>query len=144
DSARDRAFVTAIARRAPRLLALAPEGDATAIAAIESMIRPGCADRTIGSGGDDSLTSLQRHLFETTSPPQRSLDAGVSVSSWPGEARECVEIARKLQAEAMAGTPFDRMAVFLRAPHVYRAHLTEALRRAAIPAYFAQGTARPD
>jgi CRISPR/Cas system-associated exonuclease Cas4 (RecB family) len=55
-----------------------------------------------------------------------------------------VEIARRLQGEAERGTPFDRMAIVLRATQQYRAHLEEALRRASIPAHFARGTVRPD
>src|SRR5205085_5888155 len=39
---------------------------------------------------------------------------------------------------------FDSMAVLLRAPLVYRAHLEDALRRADVPAWFARGTTRPD
>jgi CRISPR/Cas system-associated exonuclease Cas4 (RecB family) len=49
-----------------------------------------------------------------------------------------------MQSEAAKGVPFDRMAVLLRAPGVYRAHLEEALRRASIPAWFARGSTRPD
>jgi RecB family exonuclease len=55
-----------------------------------------------------------------------------------------VEIARRILREAGAGVPFDRIAVLLRAPAQYRAHLAEALRRARVPAYFATGAARPD
>src|SRR5206468_12070529 len=42
------------------------------------------------------------------------------------------------------GVPFARMAVFLCSPGDYRPHLEEALRRAAIPAFFARGATRPD
>jgi CRISPR/Cas system-associated exonuclease Cas4 (RecB family) len=55
-----------------------------------------------------------------------------------------VEIARRIHAHAAAGVPFDRMAVLLRSPTQYRAHLEEAMRRAAVPVFFAQGTRRPD
>jgi ATP-dependent helicase/nuclease subunit B len=68
----------------------------------------------------------------------------VVVFSAPGESRECVEIARRLRAEAERGVPFDRMAILLRAPRPYRTHLQEALRRASVPAYFARGAVRPD
>src|SRR5207247_1349454 len=73
-----------------------------------------------------------------------ALDDSVSLSSWPGGARECVEIARGVQAEAARGVRFDRMAVFLRSPAEYRPHLEEAFRRASIPVFFARGTTRPD
>ena len=91
-----------------------------------------------------SLANLQRHLFEDSNPSTRDLDATVSLASWPGEGRECVEIARRIQVEAARGVPFDRMAVLLRAPGLYRAHLEEALRRASVPAWFARGSTRPD
>jgi hypothetical protein len=68
----------------------------------------------------------------------------VSLASSPGEARECIEIARQLQVHAARGLPFDRMAVLLRSPQAYRAHVAEALRRASVPAWFARGTTRPD
>ena len=68
----------------------------------------------------------------------------VMILSAPGESRECVEIARLVHAEAAKGVPFDRMAILLRAPAQYRAHLEEALRRASVPAHFARGTVQPD
>ena len=46
----------------------------------------------------------------------------------------------QIQAEAARGVPFDRMAVLLRSPQQYRAHLEEAFRRAGIDAYFERGT----
>src|SRR5262249_10912882 len=42
------------------------------------------------------------------------------------------------------GTPFDRMAILLRAPHVYVSLVEAALARAGIPAFFARGARRPD
>src|SRR5207244_3782303 len=91
-----------------------------------------------------SLGALQEHLFEDSTPPRAGLDETVTLRSWPGEAREAVEIARAVQAAAARGVPFDRMAVLLRSPTDYREHLEEAFRRAAIPAFFARGTRRPD
>lgn len=91
-----------------------------------------------------SLVSLKRHLFEDSCCEPAKLDETVKLTSWPGEARECVEIARSIQREAASGVAFDRIAVFLRSPVEYGSHLEEAFRRAAIPAYFARGTSRPD
>src|SRR5437667_84738 len=88
--------------------------------------------------------ALQEHLFEESAPPRATLDESVTLRSWPGEAREAVEIARAVQSEGARGIPFDRMAVLLRSPTDYREHLEEAFRRAAIPAFFARGTRRPD
>src|SRR5262249_62307234 len=68
----------------------------------------------------------------------------VLLCSAPGEGRETVEIARRILDEAQAGTPFDEMAVLLRAPEIYGSLLEVALRRAGIPAWFARGTKRPD
>ena len=51
---------------------------------------------------------LKAHLFEDSNPSERELDESVTLSSSPGEARECVEIARRVQAEGARGIPFDR------------------------------------
>jgi ATP-dependent helicase/nuclease subunit B len=139
----DTDLVAALVARAPRVLATAPMGDARAIARLEGMLGVS-ASSSVVEEGLTSLDLLQRHLFEETGPEPRAIDGTVSLSSWPGEARECVEIARRMQEEAARGMPFDRMAVFLRSPGAYRSHLEEALRRAAIPAYYARGTRRPD
>ena len=64
--------------------------------------------------------------------------------SAPGEGRECVEIARRVLSLARSGIPFDRIAVLLRSPEEYRAHLEEAFSRADIPVHFARGAVRPD
>jgi RecB family exonuclease len=135
-------LVAALAARAPAVFATAPVGDVAAIGRLEKILdsRAEIAD----DATERSLERLQRHLFGDSRPAFRAADESVRLHSWPGEARECVEIARRIQAEAARGVPFDRMAIFLRAPSAYRAHLEEALRRAAIPAYFARGATRPD
>ena len=74
----------------------------------------------------------------------RSWTISVTISSAPGESRECVEIVRAIAAQAERGVAFDQIAVLLHAPGQYVAHLQEALRRAAIPAYYAAGTRRPE
>jgi ATP-dependent helicase/nuclease subunit B len=137
-------LVASLTTSAPSVLATAPRGDAAAIARFESMlgIRASVADDE--EAPETSLALLKRHLFEDSGPAPREKDATVSVASWPGEARECVEIARRVQEQAAAGVPFDRMAIFLRSPNAYRSHLEEALRRASIPACFARGALRPD
>jgi hypothetical protein len=143
-TAREAALVTALVRCAPAALATAPVGDARAIAQLESAL--GCAP-TLGGAAPDrprALAALQTHLFEDSAPPIAQLDESVTLRSWPGEARECVEIARGIRAAAAGGVRFDRMAVLLRSPAEYRAHLEEAFRRADIPVFFARGTMRPD
>ena len=54
------------------------------------------------------------------------------------------EIARRVLSLAGRGIPFDRIAVLLRSPEVYRANLEEAFNRADIPVHFARGAVRPD
>jgi RecB family exonuclease len=136
-------LVAALLARNPLAMATALEGDRTAIEAHTGALdfAPLRPDREEQAR---SLANLQRHLFEDSTPTLCELDATVSLSSWPGEARECVEIARRIQVESAGGVPFDRMAVLLRAPGLYRAHLEEALRRASVPAWFARGSTRPD
>ena len=94
--------------------------------------------------GHSSLAALQRHLFEEGDPAPRDGDGAVELLSAPGESRECVEIARRIQRAAKQGVRFDRMAVLLRAPEIYVPFLSEALRRAGVPAHFARGARRPD
>ncbi len=142
-------LLAALVARAPDVFATALAGDG-AVARLERILGvdastgdPAFASDTEAARAS-SLARLQAHLFEDSAPEPRELDGSVSLASWPGEARECVEIARRLRVEAAAGTPFDRMAVFLRAPHAYRAHLEEAFRRAEVPAFFARGATRPE
>src|SRR5438094_527849 len=130
-SVRERDLVAALARRAPEVLATAPRGDARTIAQLEAAL--GCAaEAARPRRRSGSLGALQEHLFEDSTPPRAGLDETVTLRSWPGEAREAVEIARAVQAAAARGVPFDRMAVLLRSPTDYREHLEEAFRRAAI------------
>ena len=136
-------LVAAILARTSLTFATAVEGNGTAIEAHTAELGFTVV-RADSQASGSSLENLQRHLFEDSAPSVRELDTTVSLASWPGEARECVEIARRIQVEATRGLPFDRMAVLLRAPGVYRAHLEEALRRAAVPAWFARGSTRPD
>ncbi|MDB6108130.1 MAG: ATP-dependent nuclease, subunit [Gammaproteobacteria bacterium] len=136
-------LVAAILAHASGAMATAAEGDRTAIE-VHTVVLGVAPIRPKIDEHASSLANLQHHLFEDSAPTTRALDATVSLASWPGEARECVEIARRMQVEAARGVPFDRMAVLLRAPGRYRAHLQEALRRASIPAWFARGSTRPD
>ncbi|CAN5139663.1 hypothetical protein BH09MYX1_BH09MYX1_05440 [soil metagenome] len=92
---------------------------------------------------DGPLKRVQSALFAEQVDETRG-SGKLAVTSAPGESRECVEIARAIFAHAEKGVRLDRMAVLLRAPQAYRAHVEEALRRAKIPAYFARGSTRPD
>lgn len=93
------------------------------------------------------LELLQGRLFRTDllREPPASLERGhVRILSAPGESREAVEVVRAVLQAAAAGVPFDRQAVLLRATEAYRAVLFEALNRAGVPAYFADGVRRPE
>ena len=142
-STREAALIKALASRATSVLATAARGDTRTIEMLRRALE--CKAEEVGNGAPaSSLATLKTHLFEDSKPQASALDETVTLSSSPGEARECVEIARRVQAEAARGIEFDRIAIFLRSVGEYRPHLEEAFRRAAIPAYFARGTTRPD
>ena len=141
-------LVGALASRAVRLVATVPAGDdrtraalgGLPLATVESIDEPLPATAP--------LARVRQRLFETIEPDAVQLPpdagAGVTLFSAPGEARECVEIARAVQQQARRGIPLDRMAVLLRAPQVYAAPLETALRRAGVEAWFVRGTRVPD
>src|SRR5436190_510339 len=87
----------------------------------------------VSCAGSSALRRLQAGLF-SAAPHAGTTGDDVVILSAPGESRECVEIARIISREAARGIPFDKIAILLRSPEQYRAHLEEALRRAAIPA----------
>ncbi|HMB67675.1 MAG TPA: hypothetical protein VKU85_00135, partial [bacterium] len=137
---------------APAALATVPAGDDRTRRALEKLgarARP-AADGGKAAGPDDeddrkyALTRLRRWLFQEDTPPPSDPDETVRFFSAPGEARECVEVARLIRAECRRGVRLDEIAVFLRSPELYSAHLETALRRADLPAYFTRGTKRPD
>jgi hypothetical protein len=148
---REREFIESIVRSSPAVLATVPAGDRDTVAAL---VGAGAVpDDDAGSAAsipapatETRLHRLGRWLFSDDDPPapDDADDDTVHFLSAPGEGRECVEIARRLRDEAAAGVPFDEMAVFLRSPETYSAHLETAFRRAGIPAWFARGTRRPD
>ncbi|WP_437928066.1 PD-(D/E)XK nuclease family protein [Sorangium sp. So ce291] len=170
----ERDLLEAVAARSPDALATVPAGDAASLRHLEAALRSpprrvsltavsaahdgAGAGNGAGSSADDgagagyeppgapstSLARLQEHLFDPLTDEAPGLGDEVEILSAPGESRECVELARIALREAGRGVPFERMAILLRAPEQYRAHLVEALRRAGIPAYFAQGSVQPD
>jgi RecB family exonuclease len=139
---RELRLVEALAASAPEVLATAPAGDTRTLAALARAL--GIEPQPVAAGGNEGLARLQTHLFAQGDLPRSPASDALLVLSAPGEVRECVELARLIQREAEAGTPFDRMAVLLRAPGAYRSAITEALRRAGVPAYFARGSRLPD
>jgi ATP-dependent helicase/nuclease subunit B len=90
------------------------------------------------------LGRLRRHIFTLDPPPETSRAGDVRLFSAPGEAREALEIARRVLDETANGVAFDQVAVCLRAPRQYLGLLEHAFERAGIPAYFDRGTRRPD
>ena len=139
-SERERGLLATLALSAERFLATVPAGDERTWTALSTLAGVEVVDDP--TDATTALGRLQVGLFSPNLVPGRSGD-DVAVLSAPGESREAVEIARCLQREAERGVPFDRMAILLRSPLSYRAHLAEALRRAGIPAHFARGTIRP-
>jgi RecB family exonuclease len=142
-SALEAELVTAVARTAPEVLATVPAGDGRSREWLESALD--CPATSLApSVRQTSLGALKSHFFQLGEPPVAPLDDSVVLASWPGESRECVEIARAIHAAAARGMAFDRIAVLLRSPVEYRPHVEEAFRRAGIPAFFARGTTTPD
>ncbi len=139
----ERTFIEALTRGSPAVLVTVAAGDD---ATLESLRALGA--RVAESNADDDsaggLARSRRYLFAPTTPPPGESTDDVVLFSAPGEARETVEIARRILDEARTGTRFDAIGVLLRAPELYGALLQTALRRAGVPAWFARGTSRPD
>lgn len=128
ESKRLREFVDAVLARAPAVfdgrLATAPGSN--------------------GHGGR-TLDRIRQSLFGEAVTADGEPDESLDYFSAAGESLECVEIARRIMKLASDdGVAFDRMAILLRSPERYQPLVEEALRRAAIPAYFSRGVARPD
>jgi ATP-dependent helicase/nuclease subunit B len=147
ESAAERDFIAALSARAEQTMATLPAGESrthrlitAALGANQNSGSPPAAPADYTT----SLARLQQYLFGDKLPPQASLDDSVTLRSAAGEMQECVEIARRIQAEAKRGITFDRIAVLLHAPVRYAPYLEEALHRAGIPAWFARGTTRPE
>jgi ATP-dependent helicase/nuclease subunit B len=145
DSAVEFAFVHALISAGPSpegraVLVTVPFGD---VATLDRMAAIGVEPDVVEQSADTDLAMLRRHLFADTHPPLREPRGDVTLFSAPGEGRECVEIARRILAEAHAGVPFDEIGVFLRAPASYLGLLEHTFSRAGIPAYFERGTRRP-
>ena len=143
EHALEAALLGVLAGRAPDLLMLTPSDDTRTIAFLQQTLAMATRDSRVPVA-PGALGRLQARLFDPSVALPTETDDRVSVVSAPGESRECVEIARRVHREVERGVPFDRIAVLLRSPAQYRAHLDEAFRRAAIPVHFAGGVSRPD
>jgi ATP-dependent helicase/nuclease subunit B len=140
EHAAEREFVAAVIGSASTVLATLSSGDRDGVGYLEAM--GGVAGAAGASGGND-LACLRRFLFNDQQPPSRELDGSLEFFSAPGEGRECVEIVRRVLAEARRGVRFDEMAILVRSPQSYLGLLEHALRRADVPAWFDRGTRRP-
>jgi RecB family exonuclease len=141
----ERAFVEALIARSPAVLATVPTGDDLTLEALRTLGgRDAVSAEPAAPAHPSDLSRARDFLFTTAAPPAAVPGGAVQFFSAPGEGRETVEIARRILGVARAGTPFDEVAVLLRAPEIYGGLLEVALRRAGIPAWFARGTARPD
>jgi ATP-dependent helicase/nuclease subunit B len=141
-SALEARLVGALAGSSSETLATVPAGDRRTIQALRTHLVDVSFEEAPPPGG--ALGRLQAALFSEDAATPAARDDQVVFMSAPGESRECVEIARRIAREAEAGIPFDRMAILLRSPAQYRAHLQEALRRAGIPVHFSSGAVEPD
>ena len=135
-------FVAALALAAGHTLMTLPSGDSDTSARVAA--RCGAEVETLSESPDGGLARLRTHIFQADVSPAVDDQASVHLFSAPGEAREAVEIARRVLAEAGRGVRFDEMAVLVRAPQQYLGLLEHALARAAVPAWFDRGTRRPD
>jgi ATP-dependent helicase/nuclease subunit B len=136
----ERDFIQALTKDSPAVLATVAAGDD---ATLDGLRRLGARGAHADRDDIGDLARARSFLFAANVPPGEA-SGDVLLFSAPGEGRESVEIARRILDEARAGTPFDEMAVLLRAPELYGSLLEVALRRAGIPAWFARGTRRPD
>ena len=143
ESRADWTFLLSLVARSPRILVTLPAGDdrtrdhwAELPRAVWTEAHPGKHPK--------GLERIGLHLFSDAQPPTCDDDRTVQFFSAPGEARECIEIARRILIEAGSGVRFDEMAVFLRTPTSYSGLLESALNRAGVPMFFAHGTKRPD
>ena len=137
----ERDFIEALTRDSPSVLVTVAAGDDATLEALHGL---GAREQQRDARDDVGDLARARGLLFAGRVPPGEVRGDVLFFSAPGEGRETVEIARRILDEARAGTPFDEMAVLLRAPDIYGSLLETALRRAGIPAWFARGTSRPD
>ena len=143
-TAAERDFVAALLARASAAMATVPAEDLRTLALLPpleaSVTKP---DDTAGDPGASALARVRRYLFAPDAP-SGDADDGVQFFSAPGEAREAVEVARRILDEAARGVAFDEVALVVRAPDAYWGPIEQALDRAKVPAWFSRGTRRPD
>ena len=140
-SAADRALLRSLVAVAPDALVTVPAGDHAALRALSPAV---AAVESLVESPATPLGRLRANLFESAVVESDADSSGVSLFSAPGEAREAVEIARRILEEARRGVGFDEMAILVRGPQQYLGLIEHALARAGVPAWFDRGTRRPD
>lgn len=139
---RTQEFAQTLAAKSSSLRAIVLASDAESLRAWRECLQ--VEPQEDAGAGNGTLGHVRHYLFSPRVDRPPALDDTLELFSAPSELMECVEIARRAQRLAAQGVAFDRMAVLLRQPDTYQPLLEEALRRAAVPAYFHQGTARPN
>jgi ATP-dependent helicase/nuclease subunit B len=137
----EREFHRALLGRARDAIATVPMHDGETL---EALLALGASPQNDTAASTGAVDRLRAHLFSETAPPRGKAGDDVQWFSAPGEARESIEIARRILDVAAQGVPLDRIAVFLRNPEAYVDHLVAAFRRGSVPAYFDRGARRPD
>jgi CRISPR/Cas system-associated exonuclease Cas4 (RecB family) len=137
-----RELIAAVAAKAPAVLALALDADEKSIAHLREILQ--VHPETHSSRRSITLDHLRGALFSAEPQPKGAPDDSLEFFSTPGEGLECVEIARRISGLVSGGGAFDRIAILLRNPERYQPLVEEAMRRAAIPAFYSRGSARPD
>ncbi|MEI4883961.1 hypothetical protein, partial [Klebsiella pneumoniae] len=92
------------------ILATVPAGDTRSEGFLAEALKPDDDGFESGWNVDAtcSLHRLQKHLFADTAPAEQRLDDSVMLRSAAGEMQECVEVARRIQAEVRRGVRFDQ------------------------------------
>ncbi|MEQ9503698.1 MAG: PD-(D/E)XK nuclease family protein [Deltaproteobacteria bacterium] len=125
------------------VVATAPVHDRDRVERLAALL--GAKVEDVDAAEDDrALDRARRYVFLEEHPEAAAPDDSLTFFSAPGEARECIEIVRRIERLAARGVPFDRMAVLLRNERTYTPLLMDALGRARIPGFFTRGVRRPD
>ena len=138
-------LVRGLAERATGALATVQVGDDRSLAGFTDALAVSPEEgRSESDAGE--LADMRYRLFDSTASGETAdlQETGLDIFSEAGEHPECVEIGRRIHRLARSGIPFDRISILVHSPELYRPHLEDALSRAGIPAYFAQGVTRPD
>jgi ATP-dependent helicase/nuclease subunit B len=140
--AREAELFAALAATAPRTVASVVHGDERTEAYVRRALPTARVERRRVRSGSQ-LDLLKARLFSSDATTAITPRENVDFIASPGEAREAVEVVRRVLSRAAEGVPFDRIAIVLRAVEQYRDVVEEALRRGRVPAYFAEGVERP-